>query len=254
MNKITVNRGNDGFGSQLLSILSGIAYAKNKNAEYVHTPLKGIKLLDKPDLQNDELDEVNSLLLDFTKNLNIKLKNNEERILCLPFFHHVIEKEGVDNFYTKEFSDMLFKAYPKKKPNYYENNFNIAIHIRRGSDIFDSSDIQCRIIQNSVYKNILTKFLITYPTAKIHIYSWNLNDIDIEHPNITYHISKTGGKFLEHFNGLVHADMLVVGSSTFSISAGLINNKTVICNNELCKLQQTPIPSFWTENYNTIIG
>ena len=87
--------------------------------------------------------------------------------------------------------------------------------------------------------------IITY-----EIFPFELRDEDIE--EIIYHISNDGGFFLDDFNGLVYSDLLVIGSSSFSMSAGLFNKGIVICNEELFKCTD-PIPTQWIDNYNKIL-
>jgi hypothetical protein len=261
--KITVQRGNDGFGSQFMSILSGIAYSVHNNYEYCHTPLMGIKLLNLDTNQDGELQRANNLIENFVKNLgynHCSCNDHVMKVVCnnvyfvKPHFHDYIFNNGVDKFYTQKLLNSFSKAYPLEKPSYYNSNFNIAIHIRRGDDIFHPSDIKYRIIDNNVYENIITILQNKYPDAIIHIFSWTDPNLNINTKNIVYHISNSGEYFLNDFNGLVHSDLLVVGSSSFSITAGLLNNKMVLINSELCKLQNTPIPSFWFDNFNNIIG
>jgi hypothetical protein len=90
--------------------------------------------------------------------------------------------------------------------------------------------------------------------AKFHIFSWSDPKLNIDYPNIINHISNSGDVFLEDFNSLVHSDILVVGSSTFSISAGFFNKNIVLCNSELCKLLETPYPSIWNKNYERYVN
>ena len=144
----------------------------------------------------------------------------------------------------------LQKAYFKntEKPKYYCDEMNIAIHIRTGFDLVPS-DVN-RIIPMSVYNKIIVKIKEKYPKAKLHVFSWY--DIKLDNQEIIYHISNDGGFFLDDFNGLVYSDLLVIGSSSFSMSAGLFNKGIVICNEELFKCTD-PIPTQWIDNYNKIL-
>jgi hypothetical protein len=253
MKNITVNRGNDGFGSQLMSIISGLAYAKTNNLNYFHTQLQGIKLLDKNELQNTDLEKANILINDIIKNLGYLNYNNMEECLSRPFYHDIIYHEGADKYYTDFFLNLLPKAYIMPRPAFYDNSFNIAIHIRRGNDIFTDSDINARIVSNDVYENTIELLQRQYPTAKIHIFSWTDPNLKIKTNNVQFHITNSGDSFLNDFNALVHSDILFVGSSTFSISAGFFCKGTVVCGPQFCKLNTTPIPTRWKINYKKII-
>jgi hypothetical protein len=253
MNSITVNRGNDGFGSQLMSIISGLAYAKTNNLNYLHTPIQEIKLLDKDTFQNTDLNESNILVNNIIKKLGYLNYTGVEDCSSKPFYHDIIYKEGADKYYTDLFLNELKMAYEKEPPSYYNNNFNIGIHIRRGKDIFNDNDINARIIPNKIYEKTINILQKIYAEAKIHIFSWTDPKLNINTNNVEFHISDTGDKFLNDFNALVHSDILFVGSSTFSISAGFFCKGIVVCGEQFCKLNDTPLPTKWKTNYKMII-
>ncbi len=248
---ITVIRGNDGFGSQVLSILSGIAYAKTNKLEYQHTGISGIKLVGFPVNSNEKmLSDCNNMLSHIMKNLNIKTVSGSCKVF--PFFHNEILQGGVDNYYNDSYLLQMSESYVGVKPKIYnKNKFNIAIHIRRGDDILDA-DMSCRWIDNIIYENLIDRLLRVYPDGVIHIFSWNDPNLNINNDRVIYHITDDGMGFLDDFNSLVQSDLLVVGSSTFSISAGILNKNIVMCHDSLCKLV-TPLPLRWMENYNKII-
>lgn len=252
---ITIVRGYDGFGSQLLSILSGIAYAKKNNWNYFHTPINGIKLVGKPiNTDTTLIKNCNKFVSDIMMELKIPETNNSIDVKTFPFFHKEIFNDGVENYYNDDFFKYIQKGYVQNYPKFYnKNEVNIAIHIRRGDDIL-KEDKKFRWIDNSVYENIIGKLLEKYKNAIIHIFSWNNPNIKIYNKNIFYHISNDENNFLDDFNCLVHADILVVGSSTFSISAGMFNKNKVVCDDSLCKLLDTPIPVSWKKNYANIIN
>jgi hypothetical protein len=129
---------------------------------------------------------------------------------------------------------------------------NIAIHIRRGGDIKEN-DKEHRWVDSSVYNNLIIRLSKIIQNAHFHIFSWGNPELNVEVENLTYHTVNSGEKFIDHFNSLVHSDILVVGSSTFSISAGFFNKNKVICHESLCKLNKTPIPQQWIHNYYTLI-
>ena len=95
--KFTIVRGKDGFGSQLLSILSGMAVAhKRKDTEYVHTRLDGIRLLDKGEDQNTDLVSANEMLDELILRCGYKIRNQSDLVAEFPFFHYHIRNEGFD--------------------------------------------------------------------------------------------------------------------------------------------------------------
>jgi hypothetical protein len=98
--------------------------------------------------------------------------------------------------------------------------------------------------------------LSKYPNAKIHIFSWTDPKLEIYSNNIIYHIVNSGERFIEDFNCLVHADILIAGSSAFSISAGMFNKNITIINDNIHKLSYmyAPVPSSWIKNSIDILG
>ncbi len=254
---ITIKRGDDGFGSQLFSVISGIAYAEFANLNYLHSEIENIKLVGVDAPQNFELKKCNELINGIIENLNLRHKTNNDTAIVRPFFHDVIFKEGVDKYFNEEFLKKLQNSYISKRPDYYEGNkTNIAIHIRRGADIMDN-DRTHRWIEGDLYNEIIIKLNKTYPDAIIHIFSWNKPDLaDFEESissKLVYHTSDRGDVFVDDFNALVNSDILVVGSSTFSLSAGLLNKNLVLCDGDIFKLANTPFPTSWINNYKKTI-
>ena len=104
---------------------------------------------------------------------------------------------------------------------------------------------------------MIIKLNKVYPDAKIHVFSWEQPDLIDFNENIkqklVYHISDNGGVFIEDFNALIHSDILIVGSSTFSLCAGLFNKNLVLCDETIFKLITTPFPTDWIENFSKIL-
>jgi hypothetical protein len=260
MNYITSQDGGDGFGSQLLSRISGIAYANYHDLTYVNFPIRTIILEDNPSTsRNNELDNVNLLLENIMKNLRIKSINEidpSEKIDIydrLSFYHEI--NLNLNQYFTIDFLGKLKNSYNLRPPDYYSNEkLNIAIHVRRGNDI--RSDDFSRYVTSDIYVNIIERILKKYDNAIIHIFSWNDPELKIESDRIEYHITYDGGKeFLSDFNALVHADILLIGSSTFSLSAGFFNKNMVLYNKDIHRMQSiNPFVPDWENNFHTIIG
>lgn len=247
---ITVVRGDDGFGSQFLSILSGIAFCRVNNFTYHHSPIKNIKLVNDDSFKNNEIDKINDFLNKFVANLGISHVVSGQHYTQKPFFHNEILFNG-PLYYNKEFSLLINSAYPLPKPEYYNNDkLNIAIHVRRGLDIVEA-DKHYRWINADVYEKLIINLKKNYPDALIHIFSWHDSGIKPGN-NIVFHTSYDGNTFLDDFNGLVWSDILVVGSSTFSLSAGLINKNLVLCDKSLYNLNSMYVPIEWFKNYQDL--
>lgn len=255
---ITVDRGHDGFGSQFYARISGISYARYHKLNYIHTPITGIRLDDKPYFRNDEIEDANKMLTNIMNNLQIKSINQVDdniQIDTHQFFYDEVVKDE-DIYFNQKLLEDFYNSYSEKKPEYYPSDrLNIAIHIRRGEDI--TSEHTHRYVESDVYDSLIQILLSNHKEALIHIFSWGDPKINIKSERLIYHIDDGGGKFLSDFNGLVHADILVVGSSTFSISAGMFNKNIVVCDKKICRLDHvypTPFPSKWQSQFRNIIG
>lgn len=258
-NSITIQRGSDGFGSQFLSIISGILYAKAHGKEYLHSPISNIKLSDKSEFQNEEYERAKKLVDTIVHNMgyaNLDKQSCEIR----NFFHQEIY-ESPEKYFSKKIMESFQHSYPMERPSYYDaSSMHIAVHIRRGADILDF-DVPWRIVDSKVYDRIISKLLSKYPEAKIHIFSWSNPGLSIDHKNIIYHTVSSGNYFLDDFNALVHADILVVGCSSFSHAAAVFNKNIILYDhNDLWKKQSENaqvkgigVPQEWLLNYKRII-
>jgi hypothetical protein len=253
MNCLTIKRGDDGFGSQLFSIISGICYCESKGIKYLHSKIENIKLVDKESFQNEEIQVLNETINQMIINMGLGFYNGENCIIK-PFLHDLIFHEGPENYFTDNILIKLSSSYHHEQPKIYNSQYtNVAIHIRRGDDIKEEEKYH-RWIDSSIYDDLIGKLNDVIENPHFHIFSWGNPHLSTKIPNITYHTVNSGEKFMEHFNCLVNSDILVVGSSTFSLSAGFFSKNKVICHKSLCKLDKTPIPTQWIENYHTLIS
>lgn len=259
-NYITTDNIGDGFGAQLFSRISAIIYSKFHKLNYLHNPIPGILLVDKPEIsRTNDLENANELLNIIMSNLNIANINevgnqNNIEVYHRTYFYNQILTD-VDNYINDNILKEFQKSYKKDYPDFYKkNNVNIAIHIRRGNDI--QSDDSFRYINANVYDKIIEILLEKFQNAIIHVFSWNDPQIKIKSERLVNHITLDGGEeFVSDFNALVHADILLVGSSTFSLSAGFFNKNKVLCSKKLFKLySNSPFPSIWERNFENIIG
>jgi hypothetical protein len=259
MSYITNQDGGDGFGSQFLSRIAGISYANYHKLNYVHFPLKTILLEDKPSQsRTSELENANTLLDNIMANLGVKTPEEIDAGISIDaydrvnFYHEI--NSNPSQYFTDDLLLKLKNSYNENPPNYYTSEkLNIAIHIRRGNDI--SSNDYSRYVNSDIYDDIIERLLQKYDNSIIHIFSWNDPGITIKSDRIMYHITSDGGKeFLSDFNALVHADILLVGSSTFSISAGFFNKNLVLYSRKIGRIEVNPFVPIWENNFENIVG
>ena len=219
----TITGKKDGFGAQYLAIMSGIAYCKYKNYNYVHTPINIIGRWNKVDIK-----KINDM---------IGLKESNDKIDIKELYSkEVLFSENPDLYYTKEVISFIKSKYYLNNniDNNIDNNINnIVIHIRRG-DVSSKNHIE-RFTSNNEYLKIIIFLRNIYYNEKIIIYSEgkiaDFNEL-LEQKNIEFHLNKS---VQETFNGLVSAKILVTAKSAFSYAAALLNSNTIYYMNYMHK-------------------
>jgi hypothetical protein len=133
-----------------------------------------------------------------------------------------------------------WEARTNQKMNSSFNNdyFNIAVHIRRGDVNYlkEKYEFQWRHrwIETSYYVKALTDLIKLFPSnnVEIHIYSdgtkEELKDLDI-FPHTRFHLCEDPR---QTFHEMVIADLLIVSTSAFSITAGKISTRLKLVGKE----------------------
>ncbi len=245
MCKAVITHGNrsDGFGAQFLSIIGSAVYAEFNNKEYVYTPFKTMQ----HNYDNDpDFITKKEWLINFLDNFDIN-KSNTIFNLDYAFWYFLCEESrgvfGARRWTTltpdPKFSmadcansivlkkiKTIFKAN-KNINNYFNNeNFNIAIHMRRHNphdDRIAGTDMSDSVYLNTI-ERLRTKFAFKNPL--FHVYSQgDSKDFEIFNaPDIMLHLNES----IENtFTSLVLADLLVVSTSTFSYTAGILSEGIV---------------------------
>lgn len=253
-NSITVKRGADGFGSQMYAAIIGYLASNHVNKKYYYSDLSPITLKNVGVLKNISND-TNNLLKNLMNNLDVKhisSKDKSETCLHIQLPYACVTQESFLNGGLQK----LQNAWPMTKPAMFSNNHNVCIHVRRGTDT--NQNDKHRWLDSSFYEDMLKTLFIKYPTSKIHIFCWGDSGLShIQNENLIIHNSD-GHNFISDYNALVHADVLVVAGSTFSISAAFFNKNLVLCSNKIVKFnspesmncKKAPFPNSWETNYN----
>ena len=215
----TITGKKDGFGAQYLAIMSGIAYCKYKNYNYVHTPINIIRRWNKEDIK-----KINDM---------IGLKESNDKVDIKELYSKEVHfSENPDKYYTKEVISFIKLKYYLNNNNINNIN-NIVIHIRRGD--VSSKKHNERFTSNNEYVKIINFLRNIYSNEKIIIYSegkiTDFNEL-LEQKNIEFHLNKS---VQETFNGLVSAKILVTAKSAFSYAAALLNSNTIYYMNYMHK-------------------
>jgi len=254
---ITINRGKDGFGSQMYATIIGYLATMHVNKKYYYSNLSPITLKNVGTLRERTIDS-NVLLNKIMTNLNVKhisLRNKLESCIQIQLPYACVTQESFLNDHHRKLQD----SWPMPKPDFFQDYHNICIHMRRGQDT--NVNDKHRWIDSGFYEKMLETLFVKYPASKIHIFCWGDSGLShIKNENLTIHNSD-GFNFINDYNALVHADMLIVAGSTFSISAAFFNKNLILCSNDIVKFnssdnmncKKAPFPDLWEKNYNDVL-
>ncbi len=214
----------DGFGSQFQFIIACVIYAELNNKKFVYTPFKKID----HNYNNDpDFFKKKEWLINFIDNFELDEKNVAAK--------HDFYKEYFDDHITECANSAslnnirkLFRANKNIK-NYFNNdNFNIAIHIRRPNP--HDIRINGTNIPNEFYLNIINKLRKNYSLKKplFHIFSQGKKEnFEIFKGNdIFFHLDES---IEDTFCSMTFADVLIAAPSSFSYTAGIISENIVYC-------------------------
>ena len=240
-----------GIGHQMANWIAGYWYAKKFGLKFAHIPFS-----------TKEWDD----FLGFGENEKkvLGLKKEGYKVRKLPFFRENNEKEKEliskiiqsyagekvvfiaeqDQPYSEQYGVMdelklKFRnsfARNKDKLIYNSNNFNIAVHIRRGDIVIGNENknhnLIIRWLNNSYYEKILINIINNLKTAKpknIYIFSQGerkyFSEFD-KFENVHYCLDMNP---IESFLHMVYADLLVTSKSSFSYKPALLSNSIKIC-------------------------
>lgn len=218
MSKInyTIHCRKDGFGSQYQAIMSGIAYSKFKNYNYIHSPMRH---------SNDHLDEHNNYDIKSLNNfIGIPESEKNENIDIRERYSKIVHfSTNPSEFYTKDTINIL-KNYYYSTPKPVIENIDIAIHIRRGDVTYESHPK--RFIPLSYYNKVIEFLNKKYPKYNIVIISEgsveNFNELNGK--NLSFKLNQC---IEEAFHSLVSAKILVTTKSSFSYCAAILNSNKI---------------------------
>jgi hypothetical protein len=255
MKYITVNPSKGvGIGHQLLNYNCGLILSKLTNTEFIHEPFESKRSLDSKAETWESFLNLHSLYkqrkdLEQVKTLNIQntdfgyFKNKINKQTAESNLSNILKliNNTPDNTLIElarnqypgiiaEYSPLIFndlrKAYFEKNKKQRTNQIVIAMHIRRG-DIGNSKNIliKGRWLEDQYYLDWINFFNETLSDKNIviKIYSEGnpSNFSNLKKDNVELVL---GGNPRNAFHAFCTCDILVVGLSTFSNKAALINN------------------------------
>lgn len=238
-----------GIGHQMANWIAGLWYAKLFNLKFAHIPFSDPKW---------------EFLLGFGENeVSVKeLKCKGYKIRRLPLFKENNKNEvelnksiinsyknrkivfiaEQDQFYRDQYgvlNELKYKFYSAKarecdKLIYSKNNYNIAIHVRRGDIMSDLNNpgLSMRYLSNDYFEKVLSQVVNSIKVNKpIHIYFFS-QGIPSDYPefskfeNLHWCLDMNAQDSFLH---LVYADILITSKSSFSYKPALLSNGIKIC-------------------------
>ena len=238
-----------GIGHQIANWLAGYHYAKLFDLKFAHLPFSTNSWDDFLGLGNNETKAKDLMKIGY-------------KLVRLPIFHCGNDKEidlnasiissygnckiiflaSQDQFLRDLqieipcIKEKFFSAPARKNDKiiYDKNNFNIAIHVRRGDIMTNPDDpgLAMRYLCNDYYYKILKQVIGCLNTKKtIHIYFFSQGTPEDypefkEFNNMHWCLDMNAQQTFLHF---VYADLLITSKSSFSYKPALINNGIKVC-------------------------
>ena len=245
-----------GIGHQIANWVAGYYYAKMFDLKFAHIPFSRYHAPFIPDNWD--------LFLGFglgEENYFQLIKNGYKKVL-LPIFDgkQKLQKDLIndiiksyqdekviflceqDEFLKDQYlvADILKEKFynaparSSDKTIYDNNNFNIAVHVRRGDIMIDPDNpgLAMRYLSNDYYYNVLKQVISLLNVNKpINIYFFSQGTSD-DYPefakfdNLHWCLDMNAQQSFLHF---VYADLLITSKSSFSYKPALINNGIKVC-------------------------
>ena len=210
----------DGFGSQFYNIIATAIYSELVNKKFIYTPFKTME----HNYSNEQgFLEKKEWLINFKDNFEVTDKKD------IPYANWgsvIFNTEPWANSIILKKIKTIFREN-KDIDNYFRNNnFNIAVHIRR-PNLHDSEHPLNSYIYtpNNIFVNIINNLRATYldKNPLFHIYSQGelKNFTEFNAPDVIFHLNES---IEDTFISMVVADVLVVSRSALSYSAAMLSD------------------------------
>lgn len=238
-----------GIGHQMANWIAGLWYARQFGLKFAHIPFstpqwddflgfgigeKTVKDLKKQGYKIRRLplfNEIDKNEIELNKKI-IQSYGGKKVVFIAEQDQFYREQFGVINELKKKF----YNAPSRKNDSliYSKENFNIAIHVRRGDIMLDPTNpnLVMRYLSNDYFENVLKQIVDNLSIYKpIHIYFFSQGKQE-DYPefakfsNIHWCLDMNAQ---ESFLHLVYADLLITSKSSFSYKPALLNNGIKVC-------------------------
>lgn len=211
----------DGFGGQFQTIIYSVIYAEMNNQEYLYTPFTKMEhnYDDDPDFINKK-----ERIINFIDHFEIN-KDPSIQSLGAPHFVRYFEEhlEQCANSESLKKIKAFFRESKNKRDYFDDENFNIAIHIRRPNS--HDSRIAGTQEPDELYLKIIESLRSKYRSRKPLFHVYSQGDLEVFKKtfgadDIVLHIN---GSVEDSFIPMVLADALVSGTSSYSYVAAILS-------------------------------
>lgn len=238
-----------GIGHQMANWIAGLWYAHQFGLKFAHLPFSTPEWEDflgfgVGEKTVEELKKEGYII----RKLPLFNENNPQEIeLNRKIIQSYAGKKVVfiaeqDQFYKDQYAviDELKKKFytapsrAKDKLIYSKENFNIAIHVRRGDIMADPTNpnLVMRYLNNDYFEKVLKQVVENISSKKtIHIYFFSQGKAEdypefVQYPNLHWCLDMNAQDSFLHF---VYADLLITSKSSFSYKPALLNNGIKVC-------------------------
>lgn len=238
-----------GIGHQIANWIAGYWYARQFGLKFAHIPFStkqwdnflgfGYGETQVTDLKKQGYKIRKLPLFDEKNDKEVQLN---KQIIQSYAGKHVVFVAEQDQFYRDQFgviADIQTKFYnaPARKNDrliYSPDNFNIAIHVRRGDIMADPTNpnLVMRYLSNDYFEKVLRQVIENIQTNKpVHIYFFSQGKLEdypefASYPNLHWCLDMDAQFSFLHF---VYADLLITSKSSFSYKPALLNKSIKVC-------------------------
>lgn len=238
-----------GIGHQMANWIAGLWYAKQFGLKFAHLPFstprweeflgfgigeKSVRELKKQGYKTRKLPlfhENNATEMELNRKI-IQSYAGEKVVLIAEQDQFYRDQYGV----MDELKQKFYQAPARKKEHliYSLENFNIAIHVRRGDIMADPNNpnLVMRYLSNDYFEKVLRQVLENiHITKPVHIYFFSQGKPEdypefAHFPNLHWCLDMNAQDSFLHF---VYADLLITSKSSFSYKPALLNNEIKVC-------------------------
>lgn len=238
-----------GIGHQMANWIAGLWYARQFGLKFAYLPFSTKQWDDFLGFGEGETTVAELKCKGYkTRKLPLFNENNKKEVeLNKKIIQSYAGKKIVfiaeqDQFYKAQYGvmdDLKSKFYsaPARKNDhliYSKDNFNIAIHVRRGDIMADPSNpnLTMRYLSNDYFEKVLKQVVDNIHTSKpVHIYFFSQGKPE-DYPefstflNLHWCLDMNAKDSFLHF---VYADLLITSKSSFSYKPALLNNGIKVC-------------------------